>query len=82
MQAAPGRHADQDEVQWQAIQAGAWPFEQVCGQCCADLVDPAWEIRHGAAVGLREVLRSHAFAAGVHAPVSAQPSGNGPSGQT
>jgi hypothetical protein len=51
-------------------------FEYVCRhvhvrlpiQChCTILtrsVSPAWEIRHGAAIGLREVLRNHARGAG------------------
>ncbi|KAK9809358.1 hypothetical protein WJX73_008453 [Symbiochloris irregularis] len=67
--------AAEDEAQWEAIQAGAWAFGSVCRQCCSDLVDAAWEVRHGAAVGLREVLRSQAFAAGVHADASPDPSG-------
>lgn len=33
------------------------------------------QVRHGAALGLREILRSQAASAGLHAPVSAQPSG-------
>lgn len=36
-----------------------WPFEKLCRVLLVDLLDPAWELRHGAAMGLREVLRSH-----------------------
>ncbi|KAJ3098886.1 btaf1 RNA polymerase II, B-TFIID transcription factor-associated, 170kDa [Phlyctochytrium planicorne] len=36
-----------------------WPFEGLCEQLCLDLFDYSWEIRHGAAIGLREVLKIH-----------------------
>jgi hypothetical protein len=42
---------------------------------CVDVLSPAWEVRHGAAVALREVLRSHAGSAGVDAAILAEPSG-------
>jgi TATA-binding protein-associated factor len=35
-----------------------WPFETVCEHLCMDLFDPSWEIRHGAGIGLRSVLKS------------------------
>ena len=41
-----------------------WPFERLCEVMVADLLDPAWEIRHGAAMGLREVIRVHGAGAG------------------
>ena len=41
-----------------------WPFERLCEVMAADLIDPAWEIRHGAAMGLREVVRVHGAGAG------------------
>lgn len=34
-----------------------WPFEGFCEQLCLDLFSPVWEIRHGAGVGLREVIK-------------------------
>ena len=37
------------------------------------------QVRHGAAIGLREILRSHSACAGVAAPVVAEPSGQSPS---
>ncbi|KAI8830148.1 hypothetical protein BC829DRAFT_426554 [Chytridium lagenaria] len=36
-----------------------WPFEGLCEQLCLDLFDFSWEIRHGAAIGLREILKAH-----------------------
>ena len=41
-----------------------WPFEVLCDFLAYDLFSPCWEIRHGAALGLREVLRMHATGAG------------------
>ena len=71
----PGAAARAAEAAWDAIQAGAWPFQALCDGLCADLVSPQWEARHGAAMALREVLRSHASSAAVQAPISAHPSG-------
>lgn len=41
-----------------------WPFERLCELLLVDLFDPNWEIRHGAAMGLREVIRVHGKGAG------------------
>ncbi|KAI9288630.1 hypothetical protein BC943DRAFT_288000 [Umbelopsis sp. AD052] len=41
-----------------------WPFETVCEHLCMDLFDPAWEIRHGAGIGLRSVLKNQGNGAG------------------
>jgi TATA-binding protein-associated factor len=41
-----------------------WPFERLCEILMVDLFDPNWEIRHGAAMGLREVVRAHGAGAG------------------
>ena len=41
-----------------------WPFDVMCDFLAYDLFDPTWEIRHGAAMGLREVLRVHGRGAG------------------
>ena len=61
---------------------------RLCKRCCALaskwLKAPAhsksaclaWvQVRHGAALALREVLRSHATAAAVVAPLAAEPTG-------
>lgn len=52
-----------------------WPFQRLCDQLCMDVLHPQWEVRHGAAAALREVLTAQAGAAGVHAPLSDDPSG-------
>lgn len=57
------------EERWQAVLSGCWPFQNLCDQLCMDLLHPRWQIRHGAALGLREILRTHAPAAAVAAPV-------------
>jgi hypothetical protein len=67
--------AEADQADWEAIAAGQWPFLRLADDLCADLLDPAWGRRHGAAVGLREILRSHAGAACVTAALAVAPSG-------
>lgn len=67
--------AEADQADWEAIAAGHWPFLRLADDLCADLLDPAWGRRHGAAVGLREILRSHAGAACVTAALAVAPSG-------
>lgn len=67
--------AEEAAAAWQDITSGAWPFAAVCEQLCVDVLSPVWEVRHGAAVALREILRSQAASAGVIAPLQAEPSG-------
>lgn len=64
-----------DEAHWQAILSGQWPFQNICDSLCIDLLHPNWCVRHGAALGLREILRSQAPAAAVIAPLAASPHG-------
>ena len=45
-------------------QGKEWPFERLCEFLAVDLFDPQWEIRHGAAMGLREIIRTHGAGAG------------------
>ena len=52
-------------IQTEAEESGVeWPFERLCEVMTVDLLDACWEIRHGAAMGLREVIRVHGRAAG------------------
>jgi TATA-binding protein-associated factor len=56
---------DKSEFQTEAEESGfEWPFERVCELLSIELFDHAWEIRHGAAMGLREILRAHGTGAG------------------
>ncbi|EGC41014.1 TBP associated factor [Histoplasma capsulatum var. duboisii H88] len=41
-----------------------WPYDRMCEFLMVDLFDPSWEIRHGAAMGLREVIRVQGAGAG------------------
>lgn len=41
-----------------------WPYERLCEFLIVDLFDSQWEIRHGAAMGLREIMRAHGHGAG------------------
>lgn len=53
------------ELQTDAETEGSeWPYERLCEFLKVDLFDPSWEIRHGAAMGLREVVRVHGGGAG------------------
>lgn len=51
-------HVETDEIGLE------WPFERLCEFLMVDLFDQNWEIRHGAAMGLREVIRVHGAGAG------------------
>ncbi len=43
---------------------GEWPYERLCEFLMVDLFDTQWETRHGAAMGLREIIRVHGGGAG------------------
>ncbi|XP_046389697.1 TATA-binding protein-associated factor 172 [Ischnura elegans] len=45
-------------------EAVEWPFEGFCDQLSLDLFSPRWEVRHGAATSLREVIRLQGNGAG------------------
>ncbi|KAK9419232.1 hypothetical protein SUNI508_01209 [Seiridium unicorne] len=46
------------------LQGGEWPYDRLCEFLKIDIFDPQWETRHGAALGLREILRVHGAGAG------------------
>lgn len=41
-----------------------WPLETFCSKLYLDLFNPKWEIRHGSATALRELLKTHISGAG------------------
>ncbi|KAJ5183522.1 hypothetical protein N7492_001138 [Penicillium capsulatum] len=45
-------------------EGSGWPLECMCEFLTMDIFDPNWEVRHGAAMGLREVIRVQGAAAG------------------
>ncbi|KAL8966815.1 MAG: hypothetical protein Q9183_003197, partial [Haloplaca sp. 2 TL-2023] len=52
-------------IQTEAEEEGLeWPFERLCEFLMIDLFDHSWEVRHGAAMALREVVRVHGAGAG------------------
>jgi TATA-binding protein-associated factor len=56
---------EKPSFQTEAEEAGLeWPFERVCEYLAVELFDYNWEVRHGAAMGLRELLRIHGGGAG------------------
>ena len=57
----PEKSIIQTEAEEQGLE---WPFERLCEVLMVDLLDHHWEIRHGAAMGLREVIRVHGAGAG------------------
>ncbi|OJD36271.1 tbp associated factor [Diplodia corticola] len=59
--AAPEKPTIQTEEEQQGLE---WPYDRLCEVLTVDLFDPNWEIRHGAAMGLREVVRVHGAGAG------------------
>nr|CAD7594395.1 unnamed protein product [Timema genevievae] len=50
-------------------EAVEWPFESFCDRLCQDLFSLSWEVRHGAATALREVIRLHGAGAGKSANI-------------
>jgi TATA-binding protein-associated factor len=58
---APERPHIQPEI---VEQGGGWPLEHMCEFLTMDIFDSNWEVRHGAAMALREVIRVQGIAAG------------------
>jgi len=48
------------------IDVNEWPLGPLCDDLSHDIFDPSWEIRHGAALALRDILKYHASAAGMY----------------
>ncbi|KAI9785144.1 MAG: TATA-binding protein-associated factor mot1 [Geoglossum umbratile] len=59
--AIPEASALQAEPEAEGIE---WPYERLCEFLMVDLFDHSWDIRHGAAMGIREVIRIHGAGAG------------------
>lgn len=58
---APEKPIIQPEI---ADQGAGWPLECMCEFLTMDIFDPNWDVRHGAAMALREVIRVQGAAAG------------------
>jgi len=48
----------------ETMEGAEWPYDRLCDFLKVDLFDSSWETRHGAAMGLREVIRVHGGGAG------------------
>ncbi|PHH74275.1 hypothetical protein CDD80_3198 [Ophiocordyceps camponoti-rufipedis] len=48
----------------ETMDGGEWPYERLCEFLKVDLFDASWETRHGAAMGLREIIRAQGGGAG------------------
>ena len=59
--AIPIKSELQQDVEEEGVE---WPFERLCDYLMVDMFDPNWEIRHGAAMGLRDIMRVHGTGAG------------------
>lgn len=46
------------------LDGAEWPYTRLCEFLVVDLFDQQWETRHGAAMGLREIVRVHGAGAG------------------
>ncbi|KAI9833029.1 MAG: TATA-binding protein-associated factor mot1 [Sarea resinae] len=57
----PEKSAIEIEIEDEGLE---WPFDRLCEFLSVDLFDHNWEIRHGAAMGIREVIRVHGAGAG------------------
>lgn len=60
---------------WDDAISGMWPFQRLSDKLCVDLLHPCWETRHGAALGLRAILRYHSRSAGIFACIEDIPTG-------
>ncbi|KAL2752469.1 hypothetical protein ACRALDRAFT_1044516 [Sodiomyces alcalophilus JCM 7366] len=47
-----------------SMEGTEWPYDRLCDFLKIDIFDSVWETRHGAAMGLREVIRVHGAGAG------------------
>ncbi|PVV03975.1 hypothetical protein BB560_001531 [Smittium megazygosporum] len=48
------------------LDSSNWPFEPFVDHLCLDLFHQNWEVRHGACLGLRELLKKQGSIAGMH----------------
>lgn len=59
---------DDDEDYEKEFGADYWDFQPTCEILKESLLETRWEWRHGAAIGLRQMLMRHAHSAGRHSP--------------
>ena len=54
----------QEESSWDPHVDGTWPLERFCTFLLSDLKEKDWEIRHGAASALRDIVKLQGYQAG------------------
>eukprot|EP00178_Gracilaria_changii_P024636 TRINITY_DN743_c0_g3_i1.p1 TRINITY_DN743_c0_g3~~TRINITY_DN743_c0_g3_i1.p1 ORF type:complete len:1880 (+),score=256.54 TRINITY_DN743_c0_g3_i1:2357-7996(+) len=59
---------EEDEAYEKEFGTGYWEFQATCEVLKSSLLEPAWELRHGAAIGLREIIKCHPSSAGRVSP--------------
>ncbi|XP_057949880.1 TATA-binding protein-associated factor BTAF1 isoform X2 [Malania oleifera] len=57
---------EEDSIEHDGV--GQWPFHNFVEQLLLDIFDPLWEVRHGSAMALREILTFQGASAGVFLP--------------
>ncbi|GAA96606.1 uncharacterized protein L969DRAFT_484966 [Mixia osmundae IAM 14324] len=62
--------AEDDMPDLSDVSADTWPFHAIAESLADDLTDPIWTIRHGAALGLTEILRSQGASGGMSLALS------------
>ena len=75
LQASPSAPSGRMDRACQVLSTLMFTVVLAPGAACVSQRWPPAQVRHGAAVALREILRSHAACAAVTAPLAAQPSG-------
>lgn len=65
------KESDETEATWLPA-ANEWPFKQVLASLQEGLLHTEWEVRHGSALGLREILKIQGQAGGMVSDVSLQ----------
>eukprot|EP00192_Tetraselmis_astigmatica_P001352 CAMPEP_0117692082 /NCGR_PEP_ID=MMETSP0804-20121206/26113_1 /TAXON_ID=1074897 /ORGANISM="Tetraselmis astigmatica, Strain CCMP880" /LENGTH=1797 /DNA_ID=CAMNT_0005505457 /DNA_START=126 /DNA_END=5519 /DNA_ORIENTATION=+ len=60
-----GQLVEEDIQEWRDVCSGRWMFQRIGDQMCEAALHPRWQVRHGAATALREILRSQAACAGI-----------------
>lgn len=65
------KESDEEQATWIAL-PNEWPFKQIVASLREGLLHTEWEIRHGAALGLREIFKVQGRAGGTNVDLSLQ----------
>lgn len=59
-----------EEEEELATYVAQWPFQDFCADWLNNIFDSSWEVRHGAVLALKEVLKYHIASAGKYCGLS------------